>query len=226
MSPGEEARRLLRARHWGVLATLSRKFEGHPYASTVNFVGDQEARPVMLLSGLAEHTRNLLADPRVSLVAADPGADAQATARLTLMGSAVELPDSPALRDRYLRHFPGAEHYFGLGDFALYLIEPRRVRFIGGFGQIRWIGVEQFMPSVHFAEAESDMLARWNTERRDLLCRLSGSDDTEAIGIDCDGLDLRAYGQLLRVDFDQAVGDDARALTAVVRRLGAGFGPA
>jgi heme oxygenase (biliverdin-IX-beta and delta-forming) len=219
VTPADEARRLLRARRWGVLATLSRKFEGHPYASTVNYVTDQEARPVMLLSGLAEHTSNLLADPRVSLVAADPTADAQATARLTLLGNANPCPECAALRERYLRHFPESEHYFGLGDFALYLIEPMRARFIGGFGQIHWITATQFAPTVRLEESEQVMLARWNTQRCELLRTVAGSSDAEAIGVDCDGLDLRARGDFLRVEFNGVVDCDAGAVAALERRV-------
>jgi heme oxygenase (biliverdin-IX-beta and delta-forming) len=224
VTPGDEARRLLRTHHWGVLATLSRKFDGHPYASAVNFVTDCEARPVLLLSDLAEHTRNLLAEPRVSLVAADPDADAQASARVTLLGFARLAQDTSPLRERYLRHFPEAEHYLGLGDFALYLIEPLRARFIGGFGQIHWIGAEQLAPSAKFCYAERDMLARWNGERRELLRALSGVDDAEAVAIDCDGLDLHARGELVRIMFDKAVNGDADALAAVRRIIQGGSG--
>jgi heme oxygenase (biliverdin-IX-beta and delta-forming) len=222
VTPGDEARRLLRTHRWGVLATLSRKFDGHPYASAVNFVTDCEARPVLLLSDLAEHTRNLLADPRVSLVASDPSADAQAGARVTLLGIARMAQDSAPLRERYLRQFPEAEHYLGLGDFALYLIEPARARFIGGFGQIYWLGAEQLAPPTKFCDAEREMLARWNSERRDLLRALSGAGESEAVAIDCDGLDLHVRGETVRIMFDETVKDDADALAAVRRRIEGG----
>src|SRR5436190_56526 len=91
-SPGAEARRYLRARHGGVLSTVSRKFPGYPFGSVVPFVLDQQAQPVILVSALAEHTRNLAADARCSLIVQEPGIeDMQAAARLTCVADAETL---------------------------------------------------------------------------------------------------------------------------------------
>jgi putative heme iron utilization protein len=83
-----EARRFVRRHHHGVLATLSKRLGGAPFASVCPFITDHHARPVFLISGLAEHTRNLAADPRASLIV-HPCADNMYTAgRVTLTGQA------------------------------------------------------------------------------------------------------------------------------------------
>lgn len=221
MTPAAAARRFLRARRSGVLATLCQRHEGHPYASTVNFVPDADGCPVLLLSALAEHTRNLRADPRVSLLVADPAEDMQAAPRLTLLGNAEPRPE--AFRERYLRLLPQAASYAGLPDFACYGIRPLRLRFIGGFGDIRWIEAAAYaMAPGELAVRETEILARWNGERSELLrtlCRRRLADDTaaEAVGLDCDGLDLRAGSANLRFDFDAAAATEQEALAALYR---------
>jgi len=221
VTPGAAARRFLRARRAGVLATLSQRHGGHPYASTVSFVTDAEGCPVLLLSALAEHTRNLRADPRVSLLVADPEADMQAAPRLTLLGSAEPRPE--AFRERYLRLLPQAASYAGLPDFACYGIRPLRLRFIGGFGDIRWIEAAAYATAPgELAAREPEVLARWNQERGEVLrtlCRRRVGSDTvvEAVGLDGDGLDILANGAILRFDFDVTATTEQEALGALTR---------
>lgn len=222
MSAAAAARRFLRAHRHGALATLSRSLPGHPYASAVNYVSDARGHPLLLLSGLAEHTRNLLAEPRVSLLVAEEAGDLQAGMRLTVLGTAEPAPAS--LGARYLRHLPESAGYFRLGDFSLYSIRPLRLRLIGGFGDIRWIRDEDYS-AVPWepGEAEDGMLAEWTRIHSDLLralCHTHAPDagQVELIGLDCDGADLRADGRILRVDFAQPVSCAAEAV-ATLRRL-------
>ena len=155
---------------------------------------------------------------------ADAGGDVQAGARLTLLGEAARVHDEgDALRARYLRYFPDAGRLFELGDFSLYYIEPRLLRFIGGFGDIKWIGAEACAPPAsRLAAREEDILAHMNADHaRNLLdcCRhWHGRTVREArmIGIDCDGFDVRADGEVLRFDFEQPATDSAQAREALV----------
>jgi hypothetical protein len=194
----------------------------------VNYVADPRGHPLLLLSGLAEHTRNLRADPRVSLLVIEEAADLQAAPRLTLLGTAEPAPSSEGAR--YLRHLPGSEEYFRLGDFSLYEIRPLGVRFIGGFGDIRWIGGGSYSADPgDLAYMESDVLTLWNHDHAHLLraacaARGAGGGNVEIIGLDCDGLDIRADGRLLRVDFAQPVSSADAALGAL--RQVAGVSPA
>src|SRR3954471_9087672 len=125
MSGGPDARRYLRHHWYGALSTISKKLDGYPFGSIVPCVTDHAARPVILVSGLAEHTKNMLADERVSLLVRDDSADPQESARLTMIGNArpVHAADE-AVHARYLRYFPSAARLLALGDFSFFHIEP------------------------------------------------------------------------------------------------------
>lgn len=222
-NPGAEARRLLRARRYGVLSTLSKKLKGHPFGSVTPYVLDHGGRPVILISTLAEHTKNIDADPRVSLLVHEPGDNVQAESRATLVGNAARLRDQESPKPRYLRYFPGAAGYFDTHDFFFYCIEPAILRFIGGFGEIHWIETESYLaPENKLEEQEAEILEHMNRDHahnlRDYCRHYERKDaiDAEMVGIDCDGFDLRADGELLRFDFDQPVLDAEAARTALV----------
>ena len=227
MTPGRQARCILRSHHWAALGTSAAGEGGHPYVSAVEFVLSQDARPLILLSRLAEHTRNLMRDPRVSLLAAEPGRDALARARLTLLGEAVEVPGDGPLLSRYVRYFPEARRYLALGDFSLFAIEPLKARCIAGFGEIRWIaGGELRAPPTNLEARETEVIAHTDPDTFARLARgLTPSEGAAEflaalVGVDCDGVDLRVNGRLVRRDFPEPVlGEEAarRALDALGR---------
>jgi len=209
VNAADSARHFLRARHAGMLATLSTRLPGYPFGSIVPFALDSRARPVVLISALAEHTRNLSADPRVSLVVHDYEEDVQAGPRLTLIGDAAPVPESDTGRDRYLRRFPDASRLLELGDFTFRVILPRELLFVQGFGRIDWVGADAFAPPTDtVGAAEADILAHMNAEHGDTLHLYCGAlagvsaESASAVGVDCDGIDVRADGRLLRFAFD------------------------
>ncbi|HWQ34775.1 MAG TPA: pyridoxamine 5'-phosphate oxidase family protein [Blastocatellia bacterium] len=145
----ESVRRLLSQERQGVLCTLSQKHGGWPFGSVTPYALSAAGEPVILVSELAEHTRNLRADSRVSLFVQDSAAadTPQAGARLTLMGLAAPVPENEiadAAR-RYLQRFPEAQQNFQLGDFTLFRIEVRQARFIGGFGEMGWVQRDELL---------------------------------------------------------------------------------
>lgn len=217
-----QARRYLRAHSHGVLSTLSRRIAGYPYGSVIPFVLDHEGRPVILVSGLAEHTKNMEANHRASLVARDDGGEVQSGARLTLLGDAERFECSQRLRERYLRYQPHAEELLGLGDFSFWRIIPLALRFIAGFGVIRWLSAMDFIaPASKIEAAESDILVKMNDRHADALhacwVRASGTDVGKAvmIGVDCDGFDLTANGPRMRLDFPDMAPDPESVQRAV-----------
>ena len=234
---GTAARAYLRRHHAGALATLSRRFRGYPFGSVVPFVLDHAARPVMLISRLAEHTRNIAANPHVSLLVSDASDDIQAGARLTLMGNATRLTRLLGpFRARYLRYLPHAARLMDFGDFDFYRIEPRALRFIAGFADVHWVSARDYAPPANaLAGDEAKLVAQMNAGHQRALrdfCRFyHGFDVPRAVvvGVDCDGFDLRAdgasRGAVLRVEFGQPV-TTARAaraqLVALAKKAGAG----
>ena len=138
-TPAEEARTLVAATNVATLATLSE--DGTPWASLVTFGALDDGAPVLLVSTLAEHGRNLARDPRASLAVAAPGADAEplAGARVTLAGVA-ERPagaDLAAARTAHLAAVPTAAQYVDFTDFTLWVLRVHRVRWVGGYGRMR-----------------------------------------------------------------------------------------
>lgn len=192
------ARRLLRSQHSAALATLSSRLDGYPFATAVDYITDHSGRPVFLISTLAEHAKNISADPRVSLLVQSNVGEAQASPRLTLAGEATRIADEyhAGLQQRYLRYFPEAEQYFAL-DFFFCHLEPRQLRYIGGFGAARWIAPGDFGVSGNgWQEAENTLIE----QHKNLA------------GMDCDGYDLRLGKDIVRVDFSAPIHDPAQVV--------------
>lgn len=138
-SPAREARRLLEQGRVGVLATTSVALRGYPFASLTPYALDTQGRPLILISTLSQHTVNILADDRVSLLVYDAAhPDVHDAARLTWTGRALPAEEAPA-KARYLARFPEAKRFFQAHDFKLYYLTPVRGYYIGGFGRIFWI---------------------------------------------------------------------------------------
>ncbi len=144
----QPVRQLLAQEKQGLLSTLSRKAQGWPFGSLTPFALTARGEPLLLLSQLAEHTQNLLADPRVSLFVQDAQAqaDPQAGARATLLCTAelVDETEAEAARQAYLQRFPDAVSLFQMSDFRLFKLKLERVRYIGGFGNMYWLSGAEF----------------------------------------------------------------------------------
>jgi putative heme iron utilization protein len=132
-----DPRALMRGQQTAALGTI---LNGAPYVSLVLVAFDADGAPLLLLSRLAQHTKNLLADPRVSLLFDDTAGleDPLSGPRLTVLGQAAACPDPEALQ-RYLDRHPSAQAYAGFSDFRLYKVKVERGHAVAGFGQIRWI---------------------------------------------------------------------------------------
>lgn len=229
MSIAADARQFLRTTRSGVLSTLSAKFDGCPFGSVAPFVLDQSGAPIILISALAEHTKNILANPKVSLIVLAGLEDLQENARLTLMGEARQISENDTLlRERYLRYFPQAAGYFETHDFSFYRIHIKQARYIGGFGKIAWINAEEFAsPPNQLAEQETAILTHMNTDHAESLiayCKYFhqfSPAHTEMLGMDSDGFDIKADAQQLRFNFPHPAIDaqSARAELLAMSKL-------
>jgi putative heme iron utilization protein len=224
MTEGTEARLFLRRHHAGVLSTLSKRLGGYPFGSITPFVLDAAARPVILVSRLAEHTKNMEADPRVSLFVHEDAKDVQTAARLTLVADAERVGNVETVRARYLRYFPDGERLLSLGDFSFFALAPVFIRHIGGFGAIRSISPQSYAPpESRLAEAEGEIVAHMNADHAPALGRYCAHaygvapEAPHMIGIDCDGFDVRAGDRVLRFEFDEPVTDPGKAREAFAR---------
>lgn len=194
--PLEPVLHLLHAAPLATLATHSVQMPGYPYATAVPNVLDQHHRPLLLVSALAEHTKNLLADPRISLALIDADAgEVPAAARLSLTGDAEAFTPDAHLMARYLRFEPAAEDYLQL-DFIFFRIVPKRLRYIAGVGRMGWIEAPAWAELDGLDPvAESELLARAAAH---LPAGIS------LLGIDRYGVDYRRGPRRERLDFAAA----------------------
>jgi len=222
------ARRLLNHQGVGVLSTHSVDVAGYPFGSIAPFVVNYEGEPTMLISEIAQHTRNIKQNNKVSLTVFDQCVpDPQASSRLTWIGNAEPInPSDRGIHDRYLRYFPAAESYFETHDFSLYRIRLQRARFIGGFGQIYWVEPEAMLVKNPFREAERGIIEHMNQDHTQALfhyCEaLKGvkANVVTMVGIDSEGFDLLVDQRKLRVDFDTSINtlEEARAILVKLAR--------
>jgi len=205
------ALQLLHAASSGTLATHSLQLPGYPFATPLPFVPDEHHAPLFLVSGLAEHTKNLVADSRSSFLVSSPnGANVLTGARMTLVGDAERIEASPELTARYLRYQPDAERYLSLGDFAFFRLTPKRVRYIAGFGQMGWI------ENAEWAQAATLPLA----DEATCLTALTGSAaaGVRVLGLDWYGADIEHHGKRDRLRLAQPV-ESAEKLVGSMQRL-------
>lgn len=179
-----EVRRLLRLGALGALGTHSASVKGYPFVSNVPYVLDGCCRPLFLLSGLAEHTRNLLADPRASLLVLEGEGGRLDQGRVTLLGRVLPATLDEAAQARYLRYQPQAADYLALGDFRFFRMEPARARFIGGFGRMGWVDA---------CPPPAQLDSRTEARLLDALGTLAPA-GVSVLGLDFEGLDVRICG--------------------------------
>jgi heme oxygenase (biliverdin-IX-beta and delta-forming) len=223
------ARRLLNHQSVGVLSTHSMDVEGYPFGSIAPYAIDYDGEPTILISEIAQHTRNIKHNNKVSLTVFDPSSDdPQSSGRLTWIGDAEPVdPSDNETRDRYLRYFPSSESYFDTHDFSFYRIRLRRARFIGGFGQIFWLEPEPMLVKNPFRETEAGIVEHMNRDHSKALfhyCKMSGHANVKAVtmtGIDSEGFDMLADKRKLRIDFDSPIrtSEEARANLVKLARL-------
>jgi putative heme iron utilization protein len=230
--PSRLARSLLRRSRQGALATLMAG-SGDPYCSLVNVASHADASPILLISRLALHTKNILGDNRVSLMLDERAAgDPLEGARIMLAGRAEEAdPDQAGiLRRRYLNAHPSAEAFIEFKDFSFFRIVPSNAHLVAGFGRIIDLKPSQFLTDVSDAagllEAEQGAVEHMNEDHREAMNLYAtkllgaGSADWICTGCDPDGLDMQAGAATLRLDFPERVTSGTELRKMLVRLAG------
>jgi heme iron utilization protein len=212
--PQTATKKLLREGRSGALATLM-PGSGDPYCSLVNIATAANGAPLLLISKLAVHTKNILADPRVSLMIDErKEGDPLQGARVMLMGTA-GATDDPNVRRRYLTRQPEAEMFAGFADFAFYKVTLKSAHLVAGFGRIVDLKPEEVLTATDDAAelvaAEPDILTHMNTDHAD-TCRLYASKllgapdgNWRCVGCDPEGLELQLERTALRLPFPQRI---------------------
>lgn len=229
--PGKLAKSLLRRSRQGALATLM-PGSGDPYCSLVNLASHPDGSPILLISRLAVHTRNILADSRVSLMLDERAAgDPLEGARIMLSGRAEQADDErDLLQRRYLNAHPAAEAFVSFKDFAFFRIRPAGTHLVAGFGRIVDLKPEQFLTDLAGAEdllaAEEGAVEHMNADHRGAMglyaTRLLGAPagDWRCTGCDPEGIDMQDGQTTLRLDFPERVADGTALRKMLVRLVG------
>jgi heme iron utilization protein len=216
--PFEPVRQLWAGRFQGVISTHCAAEPGFPFGSLVPYCLDRGGLPILLFSPLAQHARNLKADPRCALTLAEPvPGHIQQSQRLTCIGTCApcDAADGEAMR-RYLAYFPGGRMYYEHLDFHPYRLRPKRFHYNGGFAAARWLGNERVLrgspldPDAETALAAT--LTRAQGPRLDALLPALGAERAGQVriaGIDPWGLDLARGDRLRRLPFPRAMTDAA-----------------
>ena len=193
----ERARTLLQRESIGTLSTLSVKHPGWPFGSVMPYVLAAGGAPVFLISGMAIHTQNVLADPRASLMVMQSGneRDPLGLARVTLLGTVTPINDvSDELRQAYLDCHPNARHWIAYSDFGFFRLDVDHIYFVGGFGAMGWVPAEDYIaaapdPLVHAAVGIIEHMNRDHTDAlRDITRHFGKLNAEEATMMACDRL--------------------------------------
>lgn len=225
MSLAQEAQQFLLSTQKGILSTHSTKFEGYPFGSVSPFVLNHQGMPTVLISTIAEHTKNIMQNNKVSLVVFKNESDLQANARLTLLANAEQTDKNNALmRERYLRYLPQAVQYFDMHDFNFYTLFITHARYIAGFGKMGWVeGDAMSVPSTPLFIEEAGILEHMNADHAENLKAYClhyhqiKTDTVEMIGIDSLGFDVRIDSEaILRFNFEAPISNAHEARTALV----------
>jgi len=224
---GREIRNLMRASRTATLSTGLAIADAWPYGSMVTVAVDFDAAPLLLFSGLSDHTRNLEADNRASLLFVAPSRhrNPQRGPRVTILGK-MRKTRKPEHAQRFLAMHPEAALYAGFGDFDFYRMSVERAHWVGGFAQAQWLRgrdvSSEALAGKSVAESALEIIEHMNADHADAvdlyarsLLKRRGS-GWRMTGIDPDGADLERNGRFARLCFPESIIDAGQARDVLV----------
>lgn len=212
---GTEARQLLRRARTAALGTSNLNPTG-PYISLANVATDGGGCPVIFISKLAWHTRNILANPSASIMASEIPAEGDALTgpRVTVMGEFRPVPAAD-IAERYAGHHPAARFYLEFPDFSFWRLFPQKIHAVAGFGRIETMEPDEvFLPEsavTAVMAAAPSAISHMNADHADAVelyaTRLLGAapGSWQITAIDPDGAHLGLGDKALRLPFDEPV---------------------
>ncbi|CAI9267658.1 unnamed protein product [Lactuca saligna] len=221
-----------------VMSRMHHRREGYPFGSLVDFAPDAMGHPIFSFSPLAIHTRNLLADPKCTLVVQIPGWSGLSNARVTIFGDVYPLPEDQqewAHKQYISKHQQGPSQQWG--NFYYFRMQNiSDIYFIGGFGTVAWVNVKEYEAlrpdkiAVDGGEQNlKELNAMFSKPLKELLSMETEVDDAALISIDSKGTDVRvrqgAQFNIQRLAFEEGNGvetlEEAKtALWNLIRRGG------
>ncbi|MAI06502.1 MAG: hypothetical protein CBC47_05180 [Alphaproteobacteria bacterium TMED87] len=210
-----EAVTLLRSHNVAILSTISKRYEDFPFGSLITYVTDQNRSIYIYASDIAEHTKNILNNPKSCLTIFNitKEDDKQNSSRLSIMGNFNKVEKGESLescKDRFFTFLPKSEEYSKMHDFNFYKLEPQNIRWIGGFGEISWLKDESWkLKEPAWTNDETSMVEHMNNDHKDVVIAclkgFYGVNDNKAlmIGLSIDGYYLESHNKIYYIPFDK-----------------------
>ena len=233
-SHAERVRTLLATERLDTLATHSVHHAGFPFASVMPYAVTGDAAPLFLISSMAIHTQNLVADPRASLLVMQSGSDADplGSPRATLLGNVTRVDSTDAIRAAYLERHPPAKYWIDFSDFAFFRLDVTHVYFVGGFGVMGWVAADDYRAAEAdpLAEFAAGILEHMNADHADALRSIAGhfagldAEEATMVSVDRLGFVVRARTKEgmkgARIQFPEEVRsrEDARRVLVAMTR--------
>lgn len=234
-SYAERVKTLLTNERVGTIATQSARHAGWPFASVMPYALTGDGVPVFLISGMAIHTQNALADPRASLLVMQSGGDADplGSPRATLLGTVarIEAP-SAALRSAYVERHPMSRHWIDYSDFGFFRLDITNVYFVGGFGVMGWVEASDYRAAEPdpLAASAAEIIEHMNADHAEAVLAITqhsgGLAAEDAVMVSCDRLGFVVRARTaegmkgVRIAFPEAVtsSDEARRVLVAMSR--------
>ncbi len=196
---------------FGAVGSHSQHVPGFPFVTALPFVTDHHHRPIFLISKLAEHTKNILANPQGSFLMFKPkNGDVLAGVRVTMVGEITPIASDEKLTARFRRYQPEADDYLALQDFSFFCLEPQALRVIEGFGQMGWLDATKFrMAGSLDPTIEADLIQQLAADQ---------PPHVRTLGLDPYGMDIEIKGQRERQRFPEVLLDQ-NSLAQAARRI-------
>jgi len=197
---------------------------------------DDNGNPIFLISTMAMHTQNLLADPRSSLLVTQPDAGGAplGASRVTLIGNVLPVPEADVAEARklYLARYADSKYWVDFGDFSFYRMSVVDVYYVGGFGVMGWVSAPEYYSAQPdpLADFATGIIQHMNADHADALILLAkkfaGVEAQEAVmtSVDRLGFNVRLKTQDgasgARIAFLREVRSPAEARDVLVEMTG------
>ncbi len=205
---------LLRGSNMAILSTLSKKFDEFPFGSFITYVTDQNRSIFIYASDLAEHTKNILNNSKacVTVFNTNKEGDKQNSSRLSIMGNfqKIDTSEYERCKERFFKFLPESRNYSKTHDFNFYKMNPDKIRWIGGFGEIAWLKDNNWqIGNPDWSEQENSMIEHMNEDHNDVVINcLKGFHDIHdksctMIGINFDGYYIKSNQDIYYIPFEK-----------------------
>lgn len=214
-----DARNFVVSNTHGILSTISESQKGYPFGSVTPYDINNNGDIFIYISFLAEHYKNLVVDARASLCVIDPfgvlNAQSHARATLVLDFSPPDETQKAGIMAAYEKRFPNSVSYELAHSFTFMVGKTKKVRWIGGFGDIGWIESERYLSATvdPLSYHAMDIIQHMNNDHADALVKICkskcGKDaamhQVKMVAVNSSGFKLQVRGETIPIEFASRV---------------------